>query len=71
MNVVLAGKSVLYELTFCSKNAFFERGKLYSTGLDFLFVVGFSYDVGDGFGKKLICYDYIRSHKNIFSKIQF
>ena len=47
------GKSVLYhELTFCSKNASFERGKLYSTGLDFLFVVGFSYDVRDGFGKK-------------------
>ena len=52
MNVVLAGRSVLYELTFCSKNDFFERGKLYSTGLDFLFVVVFSYDVRDDCGKK-------------------
>lgn len=57
---------LIYELTFCRKNASFEREKLYSAWLDFLFVV-FSYDVRDDFGKKKpICYDYIRSYKNIF-----
>lgn len=41
---------VSWELTFCRKNASFEREKLYSAWLDFLFVV-FSYDVRDGFEK--------------------
>lgn len=58
---------LIYELNFCRKNASFEREKLYSVWLDFLFVV-FSYDVRGGCEKKLICYDYIRSYKNIFQK---
>ena len=59
---------LIYELTFCRKNASFEWEKLHSAWLDFLFVVFFLWCTWWFREKKLICYDFIRSNKNIFQK---